>query len=192
MPFTNEGDHYYPPGPLARLLCRMFGHRFDPRHYFRAGRRSVTDGIGRLHINVEGECERCEQLVEFGQLHVPNGPWEFDHRTRRYWQKVTVPERSMASWDAEHPHPVTIKEVVDADALDVPAYDPYPPRPQLSDAMGSGASGYDRRPPCADIDDDMAERRVRFERIPRTVVDQRADRADDDPRDPIELPHRDY
>jgi hypothetical protein len=38
----------------------------------------------------------------------------------------------------------------------------------------------------------MAERRVRFERIPRTVVDQRADRADDDPRDPIELPHRDY
>jgi hypothetical protein len=35
----------------------------------------------------------------------------------------------------------------------------------------------------------MADRRVRFERIPRTVVDQR---ADDDPRDPIELPHRDY
>lgn len=112
MPYA---DHER-PGPLARLLCKLFGHRFEPRHYFRPGRRSVTDGIGRLHINVEGECARCERIVEFGQLHVPNGPWEFDHRLRRHVQRVEIPERCMASWDAEHPQPVTIKAVTDAEA----------------------------------------------------------------------------
>lgn len=122
---------------MRQLLCKLFGHRFDPLRYFRPGQRSVLDGLGRLHINIEGQCARCESMVEFGQLHVPNGPWEFDHRLRRYVQRVEIPERCMASWDAEHPHPVTIKEVVDNEArrndlpplnaLDMPAYDSYPP-----------------------------------------------------------------
>lgn len=123
-------DYHLKPGPLSRLLCRIFGHTHAPYLYFRPGQRSVTDGIGRLHINVEGECERCKRMVEFGQLHVPNGPWFYDHATRTHKQivpPVTADmRREMGSWFDEHPAPVTIKEAVDADAMRTDARAPGP------------------------------------------------------------------
>lgn len=117
MPY--QDDFELRPGPLARFLCRIFGHTHHPIRYMRPGQRSVIDGIGRLHINIEGECARCEHMVEFGQLHVPHGPWEFNHRTRQYRQLTPAslrlgdnPERNpMTSWDAEHPQPVRIEPI---------------------------------------------------------------------------------
>lgn len=53
-------------------LCKLFGHKISNHkpwyRYFRAQRGEI-DGIGRQHISLYCECDRCGQTINFGMIH---------------------------------------------------------------------------------------------------------------------------
>lgn len=53
-----------------KLLCRLFGHKHDPRDYGRVWLRSV-DGTGAQHAEVFTFCRRCRQEFDLAKIHIP-------------------------------------------------------------------------------------------------------------------------
>lgn len=57
---------------MKKLLCKIFGHKINSylsyRRYFRCESGAV-DGIGRQHIVLKCECDRCGEMVRFGYIH---------------------------------------------------------------------------------------------------------------------------
>jgi len=39
--------------------------------YFKVQKRGHTDGIGREHVQVYAECDKCEKIVQIGLFHKP-------------------------------------------------------------------------------------------------------------------------
>lgn len=63
------------------LLCKLFGHK-PPQYGSHLGwggfeymdvRIVTTDGIGRVHADIVGDCPRCKQSYVVGKIHVPKG-----------------------------------------------------------------------------------------------------------------------
>ena len=62
---------------VKKILCKLFGHqtngnRFDGSEYMSCG-NIVIDGIGRMHMDIETECARCEKYFRVGRIHIPFG-----------------------------------------------------------------------------------------------------------------------
>lgn len=58
------------------ILCKIFGHQppscspLQGGDYVRIA-TSITDGIGREHAWLKGECPRCGQEYHVGKVHLP-------------------------------------------------------------------------------------------------------------------------
>lgn len=58
------------------ILCEIFGHK-PPGYARQVGGEYmdfvyfVTDGIGRRHAVLYGECPRCKEIYEVGKTHIP-------------------------------------------------------------------------------------------------------------------------
>ncbi len=54
------------------MFCKIFGHKFDLDHYGRVSTAfRVTDGIGRVHVRIVRNCQRCDEWVQCCMLHLP-------------------------------------------------------------------------------------------------------------------------
>ena len=63
--------------PDMRLLCTLFGHRpaFGYSHAENEGHFTVKgatiDGMGRIHVELWCDCERCGTNYKAGNIHLP-------------------------------------------------------------------------------------------------------------------------
>jgi hypothetical protein len=64
------------------ILCKIFGHSppvYAKKGWFSPGEEyaqaapgyRATDGIGRVHVIIEGECARCGKRFHLARLHLP-------------------------------------------------------------------------------------------------------------------------
>ncbi len=54
------------------ILCELFGHKISnkrPWNRYFIAKGGAIDGIGRQHINLYCECDRCEERIKFGMIH---------------------------------------------------------------------------------------------------------------------------
>lgn len=62
------------------ILCKWFGHKppvYGPKGWWSPGeeygrlRNLITDGCGRVHAIVTGECARCGEKFDMARVHLP-------------------------------------------------------------------------------------------------------------------------
>jgi len=63
------------------ILCKVFGHKppvyaakglYSPGEEYAKVKIGATDGIGRVHARVVGECARCQEEFTVARIHIPD------------------------------------------------------------------------------------------------------------------------
>lgn len=66
---------------MKNIFCMVLGHKppvyakkgwYSPGEEYGKLTRFVTDGTGRVHAEVHGECARCGETFKVARVHLPS------------------------------------------------------------------------------------------------------------------------